>query len=72
MSNHSQASSDGVWVLGLLGVVFITLKLCGVIDWSWWYVTSTFWGPLAFALVLASLVCVIAVLIAVADRLTGK
>jgi hypothetical protein len=34
---------------GLLGVVFITLKLCGVIDWSWWWVTCPFWIPLIFA-----------------------
>lgn len=25
-------------LLGALGVVFITLKLCGVINWSWWLV----------------------------------
>lgn len=24
----------------LLTVVFITLKLCGVINWSWWWVVS--------------------------------
>lgn len=24
--------------LGLLALVFITLKLCGVIAWSWWFV----------------------------------
>lgn len=26
--------------LGLLTLVFITLKLCGVIAWSWWLVLS--------------------------------
>ena len=30
-------------VVGLLGVVFVTLKLIGVIDWSWWWVTAPFW-----------------------------
>lgn len=34
---------------GLLGVVFVTLKLCHVIDWSWWYVTMPFWLGLAVA-----------------------
>lgn len=28
----------------LLGIVFITLKLCHVIDWSWWWVLAPFWG----------------------------
>ena len=25
--------------LGLLGIAFIILKLCNVINWSWWLVT---------------------------------
>lgn len=32
---------------GLLSIVFITLKLCGVIAWSWWWVTSPLWGVAA-------------------------
>lgn len=39
----------------LLGLIFITLKLCGVITWSWWLVLAPFLvGPaivLAFLLV---------------------
>ena len=27
----------------LLGLAFIILKLCNVINWSWWWVTSPFW-----------------------------
>jgi len=30
--------------LGLLGLIFITLKLIGVIAWSWWLVTAPIWG----------------------------
>ena len=44
--------SEGIGVLGLLGVVFTTLKLCGVITWSWWWVTLPFWGPLALVVAL--------------------
>lgn len=35
---------------GLLTIVFITLKLCGVIAWSWIWVLSPlwFWGAVAF------------------------
>jgi hypothetical protein len=47
-------------ILGILGLIFITLKLTGVIGWSWWWVLSPFWIPilcvaviLIFALVLA-------------------
>ncbi len=34
-----------------MGVVFVTLKLCGVINWSWWWVTLPFWGVLAAMLI---------------------
>jgi len=42
--SESNSSNSGIGVLGLLGVVFVTLKLTDVIDWSWWYVTLPFWG----------------------------
>ncbi len=51
---NSQSPSIGV--LGLLGVVFVTLKLCKVITWSWWLVTLPFWGGLAFVLILLLLI----------------
>lgn len=33
-----------IGLLGLLGVVFVTLKLCNVIAWSWWLVLLPFYG----------------------------
>lgn len=32
-----------IGVLGLLGIVFVVLKLTGVIAWSWFWVTAPFW-----------------------------
>ena len=46
----SRGSSGGIGVLGLLGVVFVVLKLCGVINWSWWLITLPFWGGIALVL----------------------
>lgn len=43
-SSSSSSSSGGIGVLGLLGCIFVTLKLTGFIDWSWWWVTLPFWG----------------------------
>ena len=34
-------------ILGLLGLLFVGLKLTGYITWSWWWVTLPFWGPFA-------------------------
>ncbi len=45
MSESTKSASGGIGVTGLLGVAFIILKLCHVIDWSWWWVTCPFWAP---------------------------
>ena len=40
--------NDNVYAMGLadvLLVVFIVLKLVGVIDWSWIWVLAPFWIP---------------------------
>lgn len=50
MSEKSSSSSGRIGVFGLLGIVFVTLKLTGFIDWSWWLVTAPFWGGVALAL----------------------
>lgn len=31
----------------LLTILFVTLKLTGYITWSWWWVVSPMWLPLA-------------------------
>ena len=36
-----------VGVIGLLGVLFVALKLLGYITWSWWLVLLPFYGGLA-------------------------
>lgn len=45
MSKDSSNNQSGL-LLGLLGIAFVVLKLCGVIDWSWWLVTLPFWAVL--------------------------
>jgi uncharacterized protein (DUF983 family) len=52
MSANNQTSSGGLG-LGALLVLFIGLKLTGHIDWSWWWVMSSVWIPLAIFVVLA-------------------
>ena len=38
-------------LLPMLAVAFIVLKLCGVIAWSWLWVLSPLWIPVAVAFV---------------------
>ena len=49
MHNNSTGnnSTTGIGFMGLLGILFIGLKLTGYIGWSWWWVTAPIWGPLA-------------------------
>jgi len=42
-------SSGGLNFFGLLFLIFLTLKLCNVIDWSWWWVSAPLWMPFALA-----------------------
>ena len=46
MSN-SNNSNGGIGFIGLLTLVFITLKLTGFIQWSWLWVLCPIWAPLA-------------------------
>ncbi len=50
--SETTTTSGGIGLPGLLGAIFITLKLTGYIDWSWWWVLSPFWIPLALLVVI--------------------
>lgn len=39
-------------LLTLILTVFITLKLCGVIKWSWFWVLSPLWLPFVVGIIL--------------------
>jgi len=39
-------------LVGMFLIMF-TLKLCGEIAWSWWWVSAPLWGPLVFLLAIA-------------------
>lgn len=68
MSN-TQASSGGIRVASLLGLIFITLKLTHYIDWSWWWVLAPFWIPFAIVIVIL-LICVFVLRIAAISNRT--
>lgn len=55
-------ASGGIGFTGLLTIVFIALKLLGAITWSWWWVLSPIWIPIAIvcsALLLAGGIAII-------------
>jgi hypothetical protein len=59
---ESKSSSSGIGLSGLLFVIFLVLKLTGNIDWSWWWVTSPLWIPIAL---IASIFIVVLVVVLV-------
>lgn len=62
MSSSSSSSSSGIGFCGLLCIVFITLKLLGIIAWSWWWVTAPAWIPFALLAVVAVAIFVFSLL----------
>lgn len=56
----SESGSGGVGFFGLLGLLFIGLKLAGFVDWSWWLVLMPLYLPAAILL----LVIVVAAIVA--------
>lgn len=50
MSKNS--SGGGISFSGALTLIFITLKLCGVIDWSWLWILSPIWIPFLIGVIL--------------------
>ena len=58
----SSSSSSGIGFTGMLTILFIALKLTGVIQWSWWWVLSPLWisfGILILFTILVTLAVVI-------------
>jgi membrane protein YdbS with pleckstrin-like domain len=68
-NNSSNATSGGIGFTGLLTLVFIVLKLCNVINWSWWWVLSPLWISLAVGIAILLIVIVVAIICtAIEDR----
>lgn len=68
MSTETETASGGIGFFGLLTIVFITLKLTGYIDWSWWWVLAAMWIPFALILIIGAVALVIMGLILFLER----
>ena len=51
----SKNSSGGLGLGTILFLIFLVLKLTNYIDWSWWWVTSPLWIPIAFIIVVVAI-----------------
>ena len=66
--NNSKTYSGGVGFGGLLFLLFLGLKLTGHIDWSWWWVTSPLWIPLAVIVAVLTVIALIAGIVAIFSK----
>lgn len=60
----SEGSRGGIGFCGLLTVVFIALKLGGIIGWSWWWILAPLWIPWAIVIGLVAIFVLCAAVIA--------
>ena len=56
---NNKNSVKGIGFCGLLAIVFIVLKLVGVISWSWLWVLSPIWISMGVGLIF----CIIGLLL---------
>ena len=59
MSKEKQVTAINSSILTILFIVFLVLKLTGEIDWSWWWVTSPLWLPVAILLVVVNVILIV-------------
>jgi len=63
VNNNNSSSSSGMGCGGffaaLLTVAFVVLKLCDVIDWSWWWVLSPLWITAGASLLIIAIVAIV-------------
>ena len=67
MSDKS-STSGGIGFAGLLNIVFITLKLCGVIGWSWWWVLAPLWMSAGLVIAILLLIGAIALIVTLCKK----
>lgn len=59
--HENEASKGGIGFAGVLQVAFIVLKLCKVIDWSWWCVLLPTIIPIGLAAMIVAVAFIIVV-----------
>lgn len=62
------STNGGVGFLGALTILFIALKLTHVIDWSWWWVLSPIWIPVAVVLGIIAVVAIVMLIVKVVKK----
>ena len=70
--NNGGAVYGGIGFCELLTVAFIILKLIGIISWSWLWVLSPTWIPLAIVLAVILLIVLAKLIVKLAKSASRK
>lgn len=62
------STNGGIGFLGALTILFIALKLTHIIDWSWWWVLSPIWIPVASVLGIIAIVAIVMLIVKVVKK----
>lgn len=57
--NTNGATTGGTSFISLLQILFIGLKLCGVINWSWWWVLAPTWISISLVVLIIIIVLIV-------------
>lgn len=50
MDNNNNTGCE-IGFSSILFFIFLVLKLCGIIEWSWWWVTAPLWMTVGFVVI---------------------
>jgi hypothetical protein len=59
---NNSGGSRGIGFFGVLAIVFIVLKLLGVITFSWVWVLAPIWIPFVIWLVIVAIVTIVTII----------
>lgn len=59
MSSNRNSSSSGIGICGVLTIVFVVLKLVGVINWSWLWVLCPLWIDILLTVIVLVIITII-------------
>lgn len=68
MSNTTVIYKRSFPLLTILVLIFMTLKLCGVINWSWWLVFMPWIAPIGLVIGLVGIIATIGLLVEHKDK----
>ena len=68
-NDYNSKNHKEIGLLNVIGVVFVILKLCGVIKWSWIWVLCPFWVSMIGTIVSLIIALIMAAMIEKINKL---